>query len=189
MNDANDVLWRRLGYFLTPQLTIYKNMAFLLEDKQVLEVGFGTGFGTLQYAHLAKSVTAVEIDRNAIQFANKVLPLKNVNWNYGNIVQGDIYGLYDAIVMIEVIEHIPEWETALHNVFKRLVPGGILIASTPNANGTFQKNPLHGDEWTAQQFRERLEMFFDEMRLYDFELIEEQQDDTRQTPLIAVCIK
>ena len=182
-----NVLYRRLGYMLSPQLTIYKNLAPLLEGKNVLEVGFGTGFGVLQYAPLAKKVTAIEIDEECVDFANWTLPLRNVHWMRGDICKQN--GMYDAVVMIEVIEHIPRWHEALKRCAERLLPDGLLIISTPNANGTFMKNELHGDEWTAQEFYDRLSMYFEDVRLYDFSMTNELNTEARITPLVAVCRK
>ena len=182
------VMWRRIGYMLTPQLQIYKNLAKLLENKVVLEVGFGAGFGTLQYAHVADRVTGIEIDRDAVEFAQWAMPLPNVEWEVGDICK-ETLGFYDAIVMIEVIEHIPRWQEALQRISDRMLPDATLIISTPNANGTFIKNDLHGDEWTAQEFYERLSNYFSEVTLHDFSLDNPQELDTRITPLVAVCKK
>ena len=181
-----NVLHRRLAYMMTPQLEIYKNLAFLLEDKNVLEVGFLTGFGVLQYATQAKKVLAIEIEQEHVDFANWVLPLKNVTWEVGDICKGTL-GMFDAVVMIEVIEHIPRWQSALKQCKDKLLPGGVLIVSTPNANGTFLKNELHGDEWTAQEFKDRLEKYFSDVRMYDFSMTKELDTNTRITPLVAVC--
>lgn len=183
-----NVMWRREKYKLCPQLTIYKNLAPLMKDKHVLEIGFCTGAGVVQYAGQAKHVTAIEIDRDAVEFCRDVFPLPNVSWEVGDICKETI-GKYDAIVMIEVIEHIPRWQEALKRVHDLLVDSGVLIISTPNANGTFIKNPLHGDEWTAQEFHDRLANYFNEVTLHDFSLDNPQELDTRITPLVAVCVK
>ena len=181
-----NVMFRRAKYFLSPQLEIYKNLAPLLKDRYVFEVGFGTGVGTLQYAHLAKKVVAIDIDRDCVEFAKDVFPQRNVEWEYGDILKEQL-GLYDAIVMIEVIEHIEDWENVLKICSDRLLHDGLFIVSTPNANGTFIKNPLHGDEWTTEQFRARLEKYFDDVKLFDFSL--EGEMDERQTPMVGICRK
>jgi len=180
------VLYRRLGYMLTPQLTIYQNMKDIAKDKFVLEIGSGTGFGVVQYAGVAKQVTAIDIDRDAIAFSKWALPLNNVDWEVGDICCENL-GRYDLIVMIEVIEHIPNWQHALDSIKNLLIPGGTLIISTPNANGTFIKNELHGDEWTANEFYQRLNGYFGVVQLYDFTLKNKQTTSTKQTPLVAVC--
>jgi 2-polyprenyl-3-methyl-5-hydroxy-6-metoxy-1,4-benzoquinol methylase len=179
-------LSRRLMYFLSPQMTIYSNLREFVKGKTVLEVGYCTGFGTLQYACEASKVVAIEIDMDSVDFANKVLPVPNVSWEYGDICRG-VLGRFDVIVMIETIEHIPRWQNAFEKCRELLLPGGKMIISTPNANGTYLKNELHGDEWTAQEFKERLEMYFKCVKLFDFSLKKEQDVDTRITPLVAVC--
>lgn len=183
-----NVLYRRLGYMLTPQLNIYKALAPSLAGKSVLEVGFGTGFGVMQYATVASRVLAIEIDEDCVDFAKWAMPLSNVSWEEGDICRGTL-GMFDAVVMIEVIEHIPRWHTALQRAYELLLPNGVLYISTPNANGTFIKNPLHGDEWTASEFHQRLSMYFDDVKLYDFSLHNEQDTTTRITPMVGVCKK
>ncbi|MHA1962157.1 MAG: class I SAM-dependent methyltransferase [Candidatus Thorarchaeota archaeon] len=171
---------------LTPQLEIYKSLSPLLRDKSVLEVGFLTGFGVLQYATMARKVLAIDIEQEHVDFANWVMPLENVVWEVGDICKGAL-GMFGAIVMIEVIEHIPRWHEALKVCQEKLLPGGVLIISTPNANGTYLKNELHGDEWTAQEFKDRLGNYFSDVRLYDFSMTNELDTNTRITPLVAVC--
>lgn len=179
---------RRVGYLLTPQLEIYRNIAPLVKDANVLEVGFGSGAGVLQYLSAARQVTAIEIDEELVELAKVWWPVEKVHWEKGDICR-EVLGLYDVIVMIEVIEHIPRWQEALKRTSERLLPGGTLIISTPNANGTFVKNPLHGDEWTAKEFHDRLSNYFEEVTLHDFSLNNPQGLDTRITPLVAVCRK
>ena len=90
-----NVMYRRLGYMLTPQLTIYQNLSKYTKGKSVLEIGFGTGFGVLQYAHEADRVLGIEIEKDLVDFANWVMPLKNVDWIEGDIC-ASVVGMYDV---------------------------------------------------------------------------------------------
>lgn len=184
----SDYLWRRLAYQLSPQLTIYRNLAPLVKDSVVLEVGFCTGFGTLQYAWNAVAVRGIETDELAVNFAQENMPIANVTWDYGDIATYE-EGRYDAIVMLEVLEHIPDWKSALEGCERLLTPNGKLIVSTPNANGSFIKNELHGGEWTAREFHDKLSTYFNSVTLYDFTLTNEQGLDTIYTPMVAICRK
>ena len=184
MNDINGILWRRFKYFLSPQLDIYKHLSPRVADKRVLEVGFGTGLGTLQLASTAKHVTAIEVDRLAVQFASDVFPLHNVSWEWGDITRSP-YGDYDDIVCLEVLEHIPYWSEALENIVKML--RGTLYISGPNANASLRKNDKHEREWTAKEFADALSRYFSDVKMMDYTLTDWQDTDTRLSPLLAVC--
>ena len=174
---------------LTPQLDIYKHLAPHLANKDVLEVGFGTGFGTLQYAPLAKSVLALEYDTDALKFAAETMPLNNVTWRYGDIERFWTYGEFEAAVMIEVLEHVHDWRKALEVTKENLCHGGKLYITQKNANSNFRKNDLEYIEWTAEEFYDALRKYFFSVTLYDYKLEIEQNKKTLQTPLMAVAGK
>ena len=48
---------------------------------------------------------------------------------------------------------------------------------------------LKRGEVTAEQFKAMLSEFFPSVTLYDYTLQNEQGDDSRVTPLVAVCTK
>lgn len=185
----SDVIWRRLAYMLSPQLDLYKSIARQVEGKKVLEVGFGTGFGTLQLARRALEVTAVEKDPDAVQFAKTCLPLSNVAWLYGDAVNLRGPGFYDAVVMVEVLEHIPEWHKALEQVKTHLWTGGALYLTARNANADLRRNELHERELSAAQLVDALSQHFGQVQLFDYTLTQELGADTRSTPLIARAVK
>ena len=183
----SDILWRRLAYFLSPQADLYEAIAPHLIDKSVLEVGFGTGFGVLHYAGVADQVDAIEQDEEAVTFASRHFPLGGIRWINGNILDIDIDRTFDAVVMIEVLEHIGDWEKALRQVSKHLVRGGKLYLSARNANADLRKNKLHEREWTAVELKAALSKYFASVTLYDYKLANELDEDTHQTPLLAVA--
>jgi 2-polyprenyl-3-methyl-5-hydroxy-6-metoxy-1,4-benzoquinol methylase len=184
----SDVLWRRMAYMLSPQLDIYSHIAPHLKGKDVLEVGFGTGMGTLQFTPYARWIEAIEPDCEAVNFANKTLPGQAI-WLQGDITTTRPAGRHDAVVMIEVLEHVKDWRLALANVYKTLKPGGVLYMSARNANADLRRNELHEREWTASEFRAALQEFFPTVELYDYTLTTVQGDTTRMTPLIGKAIK
>ena len=185
----SDILFRRLTYMLSPQTDIYRHLAAHLKDKQVLEVGFGTGFGVLQYAGAAKLVTALDPDNGAVEFARTSIPLANVVWLNGDILKLWMPERFDAVVMIEVLEHIEPWMQALENAYTYLKPGGALYLSARNANAELRKNDLHAREWNAAQLVAALKRFFPTVELYDYALRVPQTVNTHQTPLLAVARK
>jgi 2-polyprenyl-3-methyl-5-hydroxy-6-metoxy-1,4-benzoquinol methylase len=191
VNDEamTSILWRRLRYMLTPQFDLYKSIAPHMKGKRVLEVGFGTGFGTVQLAQSAMTVTAIEPDTDAVNFAWMVLPLRNVIWLNGDITSQPATTHYDAVVMVETLEHIADWRKALSNIHGLLKPSGCLYMTARNRNADLRRNELHEREWTGQELANALGEFFLDVKLYDYTLTNELTADTHVTPLIAVARK
>ncbi|MFQ5410042.1 MAG: class I SAM-dependent methyltransferase [Anaerolineales bacterium] len=174
---------------LSPQLDLYRHLAPHMQDKRVLEVGFGTGFGTLQFMGYARDITAIEPDIDAVDFAVRCLNPLAIEWTHGNILK-PVWARgrrWDAVVMIEVLEHIGTWRMALQHVCNLLTDDGALYISARNANADLRKNDLHEREWRAQEFRDGMAEFFEFVQLFDYTLEEPMGTDTRQTPLVAIA--
>jgi len=185
-NNATAVLWRRLPYVLSPQWDIYSRIGDRTKGKRVLEVGFSTGAGVLQYAENVKSVLAIEIDKAAVEFATKMFPLRNICWRVRDLLTFEASG-FDYIVMIEVLEHIVDSEKALERVHDLLVPGGKALITVPNANRHRHKDEvLIENEWTPPSFLVELLPYFHDAQLLDYELQPlELPNGDRATPIIA----
>jgi 2-polyprenyl-3-methyl-5-hydroxy-6-metoxy-1,4-benzoquinol methylase len=172
---------------MTPQLDMYKHLSAEVAGRSVLEVGFGTGFGVLQYAPWARSVLAIDSDVDAVSFAANSFPIKNVQWSYYDILQyEDPNEKYDVAIMVEVLEHIKPWRAALRNICAHLHKDGKLIMSARNAFADLRHNGHHEREWTALELCMNLGRFFEKVTLYDYELKEELDEKTRKTPLFAI---
>jgi 2-polyprenyl-3-methyl-5-hydroxy-6-metoxy-1,4-benzoquinol methylase len=187
-NNAHEVMWRRMRYMLTPQWDIYISLRGKFRGKKVLEVGFGTGAGVLQYCYNARFVDAIDPDPGAVDFAQKTFPMNNVKWAVGDITNYKTTQKYDVVVMIETLEHIPEWRKSLENICELLVGGGYLVISSRNKNADLRRwKDLHEREWTAQEFSHALKGYFQEVILYDYSLTNIQSESTRMTPLVAIA--
>jgi 2-polyprenyl-3-methyl-5-hydroxy-6-metoxy-1,4-benzoquinol methylase len=187
-SQASTVLWRRLLYMLTPQLDIYENLRKVVQGKKVLEVGFGTGFGTLQYAALAEYVDAIELDAAAVSFARRIIPLRNVRWLHDDFTNpSHTYRGYDLVVMIEVLEHIEATAKALKNVYAALAPGAACIITAPNSLRYRKRaEALNVREWTPGEFKAGLSTYFPKVWLLDATLSPMVTDgESRETPIIA----
>lgn len=185
----SDVLWRRLQYFMSPQLDLYRNIAPYLKGQKVIDVGCGTGFGTLELSRYADDVTGVDIDKECIWFAKATIP--GIRWEWADVSRTLHYigNDFDAVLMIEVLEHVSDWQEALPNVYDILKPGGWFYISARNAHADLRANQLHEREWTAEQFKNAIGHYFKDVKLYDWKLETEQDTSTHQTPLIAVARK
>lgn len=116
-------------------------------NETVLEIGAGTGYYTIKYAQLVKSVDAVELGKDLI--ASFRLKLKQENLKNISIINKNIYDLnsskkYDTILFISTLHHIP----FRLELFKQLTPllkkEGRIILIEPHHN-VFRKFKLFRD--------------------------------------------
>ena len=177
------LMWNRLKYVLSPQFDIYETVGKVVRDR-VADVGFGTGFGTHLLTNKAKEVYGFEIDEDAINFARKVFPFKKLHFDYGDITKG-IDGVFDYVIMIDVIEHIKHDRAALENAKKMLAKGGSLILSTPNRLSRYRKAETHHREYAPKELEGILKRVFVSVELKNYRL--ESLTSDVENPILAVC--
>jgi 2-polyprenyl-6-hydroxyphenyl methylase/3-demethylubiquinone-9 3-methyltransferase len=145
-------------YPMEPDPAFRRRAAWLLAQLQglptgarVLDVGCGQGFYLPLYAELGLVATGVEMDpvpraeaeRKAAALGFDVLdaPAERLPLTDAS---------YDAVVMSEVLEHLPDPTVALVEVSRVLKPGGLLLATVPNADYPFAWDPVN---WTLECLR------------------------------------
>ncbi len=174
---------------LSPQLDLYNSIAKKVSGLLVLDVGFGTGLGALQLTRHAKHVVGVETDKQAVAFADACLPaITALHYDILDKLPPTLWP-FDVVVMVEVLEHIADWQLAIGNVHRLLKPGGNLYISARNRNADLRRNEIHEREWSAAEFVAALGSVFSDVKLYDYTLENELDVDTHTTPLIAVATK
>lgn len=100
------------------------------EDLRVLDVGCGTGVLRAQLeAATGWTVDATDVDYNALQHAKA---------GRGRLLYYDILDqksefrqYYDAIVLFDVLEHIPDTAPFISALLHHLKPGGLLLINVP----------------------------------------------------------
>jgi len=119
------------AYTFTPELqkAILDNVP---PRGRILEVGCGGGHAAAKLASFGYNVTAVDFSSVAVSLAKK---------NYGQTVKfalGDACHLnfpasyFDAVISVELVEHLQNVDQHLKEVQKVLKPGGCYIFKTPN---------------------------------------------------------
>jgi len=112
---------------------------------RIMDVGCGAG----QVGALLKEkdchVVGVELDAEAAALARKVLDEVIVE-RAERLHREDLVGTFDAIMLLDVLEHVPDPFLLLTNLRKYLADGGSLIISIPNAvHWTVRKMVLRGN--------------------------------------------
>jgi SAM-dependent methyltransferase len=118
-------------------------LSFIPKGGKLLEIGCAYGF-FLQEAKRAFDVHGVEVAQTAVAFCHRTgLP---------NVTQGVLtedmlqrIGPLDAIVMLDVIEHIDDVAGTMEMASRHLKPGGVILLTTGDWNSLAAK--LTGRRW------------------------------------------
>lgn len=101
---------------------------------RVLDAGCGEGQLSYRLAKLGYSVTGIDLPGPSLQKARALLASSDYGWDIiaGSVEEFDGAGrAFDAVVSIEVIEHLYRPVTFLKSMAHALRPGAVLILSTP----------------------------------------------------------
>lgn len=123
-------------------LTVKFEIIGLKDGERILDLGCGEGRHT-HAMFAAANCHAVGVDlgyadvhktRQAFWDAYGVPPVEDQQWS---VSVADALrlpfpdGSFDKVICSEVLEHIPDYEAALDEVFRILKPGGVFAASVP----------------------------------------------------------
>ena len=115
-------------------LSYYKFAAKMIgAGKRVADIGCNEGFGTVLLAEHAQSCTGIDLDADAIAVARASVASPKLNFLVADVLQEKI-GPFDAVVSLDVIEHIYQENEAafVAAIAGALTDDGILILGTPN---------------------------------------------------------
>ena len=100
----------------------------------VLEVGAGIGSNTKRLCHLSASWTALEPDPRQAKLISNWLDTSNILSTTAWVGTLSTLGegkSYDAILYIDVLEHIKDDRQEVFTAYKHLAPGGVVIILSP----------------------------------------------------------
>ncbi|MCR5220503.1 MAG: class I SAM-dependent methyltransferase [bacterium] len=136
----------------------------LVQGKRVLDIASGEGYGSHILAREAAFVTGVDIAEEAVAWSAEQYSCENIRF-----LRGSVTGIplddasVDVVVSFETLEHVAEQEqkVMLREIRRVLVPGGLLILSTPNVDiFDSASNHFHVKELCLDEFLSLLDDHF-----------------------------
>lgn len=100
--------------------------------RRVLDLGCGNGAFTATLQTKGYTVTGLDHSRSGINLARRRWPsIEFAQHDIQSPLPEHYHGVFDAVVCVEVIEHLLLPRTLLENALSALRPGGSLILTTP----------------------------------------------------------
>jgi len=130
-----------------------------VENKIVLDIASGEGYGSNLLSDKAKHVIGVDISEEAISHALKKYKKDNLVFKVGSVSSIPIdQSSIDIVVSFETIEHIHEQKEMLNEIKRVLKPNGMLIMSSPEKANyedvNKNKNHFHVKELYFSEFND-----------------------------------
>lgn len=191
--------FRKTGYILPHrQRVIYENLAVATGRQSIIEAGCGIGLGTsilkrLDHPFIYKGEEAVhriaigtDFNHDHLYFARQMFPA--CQFDFWDISAGPYPAkLYDAVVAVEVIEHVANYQEALRNLI--LTCRQEVWLSTPNRNSPEidphqPRNPYHVHEFCPEELVALVQPLVSRVELYSWAGLTPVEPNTEVTPLV-----
>tara|TARA_B100000029_G_C17529868_1_gene942923 strand:+ start:686 stop:1387 length:702 start_codon:yes stop_codon:yes gene_type:complete len=107
-----------------------------LNNTKILDIGCGGGLVSEGLSKLGADVTGIDFIKENIAVAKVHAKNNNLKINYivKNFEKEKITSKFDAIIILEVLEHLHDWQSFLKKIRLNLKKNGMVIISTINRN-------------------------------------------------------
>lgn len=138
---------------------------------KVLDTGCGTGHGSHILAEAGCSVIGVDIAPDAIEYALNHRERDDIEFLVMNCEKLDFpEESFDGVASVEVLEHVPDYESYVKEISRVLKKGGRFVLTTPNVDypGAFgiTTSHYHVKEFTYDDLMETLQPHFSKVEIY-----------------------
>ncbi|MBJ3761477.1 3-demethylubiquinone-9 3-O-methyltransferase [Maribius pontilimi] len=134
---TDDVRWIRTLKNMVPGRLAWFDQRIDWDGKAVLDLGCAGGFMAEALAHRGARVTGIDPAADAIEAARAHAAKEGLDITY-DVGTGERMdypdGAFDAVVCVDVLEHVQDLQQVLRQVERVLKPGGMFLFDTINRN-------------------------------------------------------
>ncbi|WP_003545109.1 methyltransferase domain-containing protein [Desulfotomaculum nigrificans] len=101
---------------------------YLRPNLHILDAGCGAG-GTMEYMARYGSVVGIDISEEMVEYCRK----EGLSAYHGSVTKLPFAnGLFDLVLCLDVLEHLPMDQIAVEELKRVIRPGGLLVISVPS---------------------------------------------------------
>ena len=139
----------------------YRFASQFAPGKKILDCGCGSGYGTAILGRTAKKAAGVDIDEDALEYAQKYYEQSNIVFLRGDLDNLGAGGTkkYDLVTCFEVIDRLDDPRLFLNNIVNRTALRGMLMLNIPGediSGGRFIKR-----RYSIEEMRALLKSYFE----------------------------
>lgn len=156
-------------YLAASHLHRYAVAAELCAGLRVLDLACGIGYGSEILASKATAVHGVDIDVASVEQARRARGKPGLEFTADDalaFLRGANGNDFEAIVMFEALEHVPDPEAILDELQRLASLGTRLVVSVPNSKAFRERNPFHLTDFGIAETRRAFRRFGDITMLY-----------------------
>ena len=147
---------QRQGYFLKRLERLEKRIGGVPEGVRLLDAGCGAGI-------LIREARLRGWSADGVELSAELAARARVNNPEANIITGDIQNQepkergYDAVICLDILEHVLSPITMVENCREILRPGGLLMLQTPNTRSL--RGRVRGAKWEMLDPDQHMNLF------------------------------
>lgn len=145
----------------------YESALEFVNDKTILDIACGSGYGSNILSKTARKVYGVDIDQATIKYAQENFNASNIEFKVGSAVSIPLENSsVDRVITFETVEHIEDYEKFILEIKRVLKDDGLAIISTPNDLEFSEGNHFHLHEFEHKEFLDLLNKNFKFVDIY-----------------------
>lgn len=118
----------------TYQKKLAETQSFLRPEMRILEFGCGTGTTAVHHAPDVLHIDAIDISENMLEIGRgkaREAGVDNITFTRGTLAEFNAEdAAFDAVLGLNVLHLMPDWQTVIGEVARILKPGGVFVSST-----------------------------------------------------------
>jgi 2-polyprenyl-6-hydroxyphenyl methylase/3-demethylubiquinone-9 3-methyltransferase len=142
-------------------LKLRSNLGLSIEGLDIADIGCGVGTQTLMWAAGGHRARGVDISSPLIELARQRAQVQPVSAEFFVASATELPladQSCDLVLVSELLEHLPDWESCIREALRILRPGGVIYISTTNRLCPIQQEfTLPGYSWYPSSVKKRCE--------------------------------